>query len=106
MDASHRTSDLQSLLLTQAAVSAMQQRPVLIDEALGTLAHWDRVAPLASKPLRDEWREILLARQFDRALARTDRGQQLRQAAPLARVIAPDVRLEIIRKCKGRSSNT
>lgn len=106
MDPLHRTSDLQSLLLTQAAVTAMQQQPALVDKALGTLAHWDRVAPLASKPLRDEWRDILQGGHFERALARTDRGQQLRQAAPLARVIAPEVRLQIIRTCKGRSSNT
>lgn len=106
MDPSHRTSDLQSLLLTQAAVRAMQQQPALVAEALRTLAHWDDVAPLASKPLRDEWREILQSHQFDRALARTDRGQQLRQAAPLAGVLDPALRLQIIRACKGRSSNT
>ena len=106
MDPSHLTSDQQSLLLTQAAVLAMQQQPVLVAQALRTLDHWDRVAPLASKPLRDEWRDILQGSHFDRALARTDRGQQLRQAAPLARVIPPEVRLQIIRTCKGRSSNT
>lgn len=106
MDPSHRISDLQSLLLTQAAVRAMQQQPALLAKALCTLDHWDQVAPLASKPLRDEWRDILLSRQFNRVLACTDRAQQLRQAAPLARVIPPDVRLQIIRACKGRSSST
>jgi hypothetical protein len=106
MDASHRTSDLQSLRLTQAAVTAMQDQPALIAQALQTLNHWDRVAPPASKPLRDEWREILQSGQFSRALALTDHGQQLRQAAPLARVLPSAIRLQVIRSCKGRSSNT
>jgi hypothetical protein len=71
-----------------------------------TLDHWDRIAPTHSKELRDEWRDILCERQFDRALATTDRGQPLRQASPLGRALSPKQRLEIIRSCKGRSSNT
>jgi hypothetical protein len=94
------------MLLTEAAVRAMRQQPELIDAALRTLAHWDTVAPLPSKPLRDEWRDILQSGSFERALAHTDRGQQLRQASPLARALSPAVRLQIIRSCKGRSSNT
>jgi hypothetical protein len=95
-----------SLRLTQAAVVAMQRQPDLIVKALQTLTHWDLVAPTASQPLRDEWRDILQSGQFSRALALTDRGQQLRQAASFARVLAPTVRNEIIRPCKGRSANT
>jgi hypothetical protein len=106
MDISHRTSDLQSLLLAQAAVAALKSDSSLIARAQHTLAHWDAVAPVASKPLRDEWREILQSGQFDRVLANTDRGQQLRQASPLARALTPAVRLQIIRSCKGRNSNT
>jgi hypothetical protein len=106
MDTSHQTSDMQSLRLAQAALAQIKMRPELLDVALRTLAHWDDVAPLESKTLRDEWREILRSGDFDRALAPTDRGQQLRQAAPLARVLTTSVRLEIIRSCKGRSSNT
>ena len=105
MDLDHRTSDLQSLLLTQAAVDALKRTPELVNRALETLAHWDRVAPPASRPLRDEWREILLSGALESALALTDHGQQLRQASPLARVLAPARRLAIIRTCKGRNSN-
>ena len=106
MDLQHRTSDLQSLLLTEAAVAALRGRPSLLADVQATLDHWDSVAPLDSKALRDEWREILQSRQFDRALALTDRGQQLRQASPLGRALAPAKRLEIIRSCKGRSLST
>ena len=106
MDPLHQVSDLQSLLLTQAAIDALIQQPALVGAVRSTLDHWDRVAPPDSQPLRDEWRDILLNRQFDRALALTDRGQQLRQASPLGRALSPAKRLEIIRSCKGRSSNT
>jgi hypothetical protein len=84
----------------------MRQQPALVELALSTLAHWDQVAPPASKPLRDEWRTILQSGDFERVLANTDRAQQLRQAAPLARVLNPALRLQIIRACKGRNSNT
>ena len=106
MDPQHRTSDLQSLLLTEAAIAALIQQPHLGDAVLSTLDHWDRVAAPDSQPLRDEWRDILLKRDFQRALALTDRGQQLRQASPLGRALPSATRLEIIRSCKGHSSNT
>lgn len=106
MDTSHHVSDTQSLRLNQAAVDLLMQQPGLRGLALATLDHWDRVAPIDSKPLRDEWRDILLRGPLDRALARTDRGQQLRQASPLGRLLPPAHRLAIIRACKGRNSNT
>ena len=106
MDASHRISDTQSLRLNQAAVDLLTQQPRLLGLALATLDRWDRVAPINSKPLRDEWRDILLHGPLERALARTDLGQQLRQASPLGRVLPAAQRLAIIRACKGRNSNT
>lgn len=106
MDTAHRTSDQQSLLLTQAAVRALTQTPALMAAVVGTLDHWDAVAPPASKALRDEWREIVAKQQWQRALDPGERGQQLRQASPLGKALAPDLRLTIIRQCKGRSSNT
>jgi len=106
MDFAHSLSDRQSLLLNQAAIDVLSRQPGLVSKALATLEHWDRVAPTDSKALRDEWRDILLRGPLERALARTDRGQQLRQASPLGRLLSPTLRLEIIRSCKGRSSNT
>ena len=106
MDPDHRTSDLQSLLLTKAAIDALGSEPRLVGAVLATLDHWDQVAPRASQTLRDEWRDIVLGGQWDRALAPTDRGQELRQASPLGRALPAARRLEIIRACKGRNSNT
>ena len=106
MDTAHRTSDQQSLLLTQAAVRALVRKPALIDSVVDTLDHWDAVAPPAYKALRDEWREINAGREWQRALDPGERGQQLRQASPLGKAIDPQQRLAIIRLCKGRNSNT
>lgn len=106
MDAAHVTSDRQSWLLTRAAVEVLKCEPALASRALATLDHWQRVAPAGSQALRDEWREIMVTGAFDRALALNDRGQQLRQASPLGRVLPAALRLKIIRSCKGRNSST
>lgn len=106
MDPEHRVSDWQSLRLNQAAIDALQRHPERLQAVLATLDHWDTVAPQTSKPLRDEWREIVLGGLWERALALDDRGQQLRQSSPLGRALPAGQRLEVIRACKGRNSST
>lgn len=106
MDPSHRTSDRQSLLLTQAAIEAVTERPELLTAVVATLDHWEAQAPSGSRALRDEWRNLIQQRDWSRALDPGERGQQLRQASPLGKALAPALRLAIIRTCKGRSSNT
>ncbi|MCU0970050.1 MAG: hypothetical protein MUF03_14800 [Rubrivivax sp.] len=106
MDDRHRQSDLQSLLLNQAAIEALRRQPERLAAVQAVLDHWDRVAPPASKPLRDEWRDILSSGTYERALAPDEHGQQLRQASPLGRALSPQARLAIIRSCKGRISST
>lgn len=105
VDELHRTSDEQSLRLTQAALQRLIARPELLEQARATLDHWDRVAPPASKPLRDEWRRILDSSDWKAALDSGNRGQQLRQASPLGRALDARTRWSIIRQCKGRSSS-
>jgi hypothetical protein len=106
MDRHHATSDEQSLRLTQAAVRNLQAEPTLVQAVLGTLDHWDRVAPVQSKQLRDQWRRIVQAQDWQAALDPSALEQQLRQASPLGRAISSAQRLNIIRQCKGRNSNT
>ncbi|MFO1269125.1 MAG: hypothetical protein U1F67_21680 [Rubrivivax sp.] len=106
MDDLHRTSDEQSLRLTEAALHRLVAEPELLVQVRATLDHWDRVAPPSSKSLRDEWRRILDTRDWQAAMQRSDRGQQLRQASPLGRALDARTRWAIIRQCKGRSSNT
>ncbi len=59
MDRDHALSDHQSLLLNEAAVANLRLRPELLAGVVATLDHWDHVAPVASKPLRDAWRDII-----------------------------------------------
>jgi hypothetical protein len=106
MDPAHQTSDSQSKQLTSAAVAALQAKPQLMAGVLSTLDHWDRVAAPDSKALRDEWREIVQRGLWHRVLGNDDHAQQLRQASPLGRALSTAARLEIIRRCKGRNSNT
>lgn len=106
MDDLHRTSDEQSLRLTQAALDLILKEPALAAKALKTLDHWDTVAPEGSASLRRTWRTMLSCLDFRGALATDEFGQQLRQASPLAGILPPARRLAIIRACKGRSSNT
>lgn len=101
----HRASDEQSLRLTEVALQRLRAQPELEAQVRATLDHWDRVAPLASKPLRDTWRRILDDRDWALALERSDRGQQLRQASPLGRALDAPTRWSIIRQCKGHNSN-
>ena len=91
--------------LTRAAVEALRKRPSLLNKVMATLDHWDRVAPHDSKPLRDQWRRILSKHEWSLALDTGPDGQQLRQASPLGKALAPAERLAIISACKGRSSN-
>jgi hypothetical protein len=50
-----------------------------------------------SKPLRDEWVRILNERDWVTALGANERGNQLRQASPLACLLPTKRRLAIIR---------
>lgn len=106
MDELHRTSDEQSLRLTEAALRRLIAKPELLDGVRATLDRWDRVGPATSKPLWDEWRRILDMRDWDAALDIGDRGQQLQQASPLGRALDARTRWAIVRQCKGRSSST
>ena len=106
VDDLHRTSDEQGLRLTEAALQRKSAKPELLEQVRAMLDHWDRVAPQTSQPLRDEWRRILDMRDWNAALDRGDRGQQLRQASPLSRALDARTRWAIIRQCKGRSSST
>lgn len=105
MDVNHTVNDEQSLLLTSAALNSLREKPDLLRDVLATLDHWDRVAPVDSKALRDQWRRILLSGDWSPLLACNELGQQLRQASPLSRAISPRLRLEIISACKRRGTD-
>lgn len=102
-DAQHDVQDLQSLMLHEEAVRLLRQRPELIARALKTLDKWRASANVHSRPLWDEWSVILHRRDWRRALARTRRSSELRQASPLPVLVPPDARdriLEEVRQLK------
>lgn len=97
IDAHHIPQDYQSLLMHQEAVRMIQSNPALADRLLATLARWDTHASARSKPLRERWVRIIQERDWALAIEESERGNQLRQASPMATLLPTSVRLGIIR---------
>ena len=57
-------------------------------------------AARALTPPRAEWQSILTSQNWSLALEETERGNQLRQASPMATILPNEVRPSIIRKVK------
>lgn len=98
--AHHQEQDVRSLALHTAAVELMRADESLIEKALDILARWDAHVSTGSKPLRDEWVRILRERDWESALSVGERGNQLRQASPVACVLPTAQRLAIIQATK------
>ena len=96
----HAAQDYQSLLMHVAAVRLIKQDTRLIARAVATLDRWQQTGDSRSRPLLDEWRQILAKREWCAAVAPDERGKQLRQASPLATLLPEDSRQGIIRKVK------
>jgi transcriptional regulator with XRE-family HTH domain len=95
-DARHEIQDLQSLVLHEEAVRRMRKQPELIAQALHTLESWRSKGSANAAVLLDEWSVILRRRAWRKALSRTKRGRELRQASPVTTVLPPEVRQQII----------
>jgi transcriptional regulator with XRE-family HTH domain len=98
--AAHDIQDLQSLLLHEEAVRLLRQRPELISSALETLEKWRSSGSRHSRVLLDEWSVILHRRDWRRALARTRRSMELRQASPLTVLLPPNVRERVLKEVR------
>lgn len=92
----HETQDLQSLALHEAAIRAIKHDPALIDRAQDTLQRWRSSGESRSAPLWDEWAQILARRTWRKALSRTQRAQELRQASPLPTLLTDDQRRSVL----------
>lgn len=101
----HGAQDYQSLLMHIAAVRLIKQQPRLARRATATLRRWRETADPRTLPLLDEWARIIEQRDWSLAVARTERGNQLRQASPLATLLPDDERLNIIRRVKSLKEN-
>jgi transcriptional regulator with XRE-family HTH domain len=97
---SHQAQDLQSLALHEEAVRWLRTYPELVVQALETLAKWRAKGPSRSDSLWSEWEEILTRQTWRKALGRTKRAQELRQASPLPTVLPDHVRNEVVAQAK------
>jgi hypothetical protein len=96
--------DLQSRLMHQEAVRLLKLDPALASRALQTLARWRESGDPRTRPLWDEWEGIILASDWDAAVEKSERGNQLRQASPLATLLPADTRAQIIAFVKSLAS--
>lgn len=95
--AQHQIQDLQSQALHKEAIRLMDADPALVSRAQETLERWrNSDGASRSKPLWDEWAEILAKRLWRKALGRTRRAQELRQASPLPTVLPDSVRRDVL----------
>ena len=95
-DARHQIQDLQSLALHEEAVRLVGADPKLLEQAQATLDRWLLSGPSRSSSLWKEWQTILTQGKWRKALGRTRRAQELRQASPLTTVLPADVRQKIL----------
>lgn len=95
-DSRHQIQDLQSLALHEEAVRLVRADPLLLQQAQATLDRWLQSGPSRSSSLWKEWQTILAQGQWRKALGRTRRAQELRQASPLTTVLPDAVRQDIL----------
>lgn len=96
----HRIQDLQSLALHEEAVRRVRAEPALLQQAQAVLQRWLDVGDQRSASLWAEWKDILDHRKWSKALGRTHRAQELRQASPMTAVLPPDVRKRILQEVR------
>ena len=92
----HQAQDLQSLVLHEEAVKLVGSDPALLKQAQDVLQTWLSAGNHRSTSLWLEWQDILAGGKWNKALGRTRRAQELRQASPLTPVLPPAVRERIL----------
>lgn len=96
----HRIQDLRSLALHEEAVRRVRAEPALIQQAQAVLQKWLNAGDQRSASLWVEWKDILEHRKWRKALGRTYRAQELRQASPMTAVLPPEVRKRILQEVR------
>ena len=96
----HALQDLQSLLMHEKAVSLIKNDPAQRTRALGILDSWRTHNDLNAQPLLDEWQRILQDSDWKKALSRSQKANQLRQASPLPGLLAAEDRMQILQQVR------
>lgn len=92
----HEAQDLQSLALHKEAIRLIQDDPALLDRAREVLRRWRAHGDSRSDSLWAEWETILAKQSWRKALGRTRRAQELRQASPLPTLLPDAVRQQVL----------
>ncbi|SPK70539.1 Transcriptional regulator (plasmid) [Cupriavidus taiwanensis] len=92
----HEAQDLQSMALHKEAIRMIHEDPSLLDRAHEVLERWRSQGDSRSESLWSEWETILENRAWRKALGRTRRAQELRQASPLPTVLPDAVRQDVL----------
>ncbi|MDB5817379.1 MAG: transcriptional regulator, family, partial [Rhizobacter sp.] len=74
----HGAQDFQSLLMHIESVRLLKRQPALAARAAATLRRWRSSSDPRTHALLDEWKSIIERRDWSSAVARTERGNQLR----------------------------
>jgi hypothetical protein len=92
----HEAQDLQSMALHKEAIRLIQDDPALLDRAREVLRRWRAQGDSRSDSLWSEWETILANQSWRKALGRTRRAQELRQASPLPTLLPDALRQEVL----------
>jgi transcriptional regulator with XRE-family HTH domain len=95
-DTRHQVQDLQSLALHEEAIRLARSDPEFLLQAQNTLDRWIASGSSRSMALWREWQDILRGAKWRKALGRTRRAQELRQASPLTAVLPARVRQSVL----------
>lgn len=96
----HQKQDALSLALHTEAVRRASADRTVVEQAQAMVERWLAGDPSRSAPLWRAWQGILASQDWPKALARTQRGQQLRQASPLTPTLPADVRQAILEQTR------
>jgi transcriptional regulator with XRE-family HTH domain len=92
----HQAQDLLSMALHKEAIRMIHEDPSLLGRAQAVLRRWRSQGDSRSDSLWSEWETILANQSWRKALGRTRRAQELRQASPLPAVLPDALRQDVL----------
>ncbi|AEI81539.1 transcriptional regulator (plasmid) [Cupriavidus necator N-1] len=92
----HQAQDLQSMALHKEAIRMIHEDPALLGRTQEMLRRWRSQGDSRSDSLWSEWETILANQSWRKALGRTRRAQELRQASPLPAILPDALRQDVL----------
>lgn len=95
----HRLHDQRSLAMHRLIAEKLARNPGLLEVALATIARWRKTTSPNSRPYLDAWQAIIeqgLEATIAAATDPSERGIQMRQAAPFTGILTQEERAEFM----------